>query len=233
MTELDKQVELIQGDCMSLMRDIENASVDMILTDIPYNEVNRSSNGIRQLDKGNADVLTFNLDNFLTECLRISKGCIVIFCGKGQISPIYQFFETQKGTVRLLVWQKSNPSPMNGQHVYLSGVETAVWFKKAGYKIFNPHCKNTVFKYPCGKSKLHPTEKNVLLFKELITDCTGEGGVVLDPCMGSGTTGVACIRTNRQFIGMELDEGYFDIAQTRINKEIIAWRSLNLPEDEE
>lgn len=66
-----------------------------------------------------------------------------------------------------MVWQKTNPSPMNGQYIYLSGIEDAIWFKNKG-SVFNARCKNTVFKHPCGRSKLHPTEKNHNLIKELI-----------------------------------------------------------------
>ena len=211
-------VSLILGDCLDKMKDIQNGIIDMVLTDIPYGEVSRSSNGLRVLDKEKADILTFDLNKFLSECLRVSCGHCVIFCGREQFSGIYSFFAKQKGTTRPIIWEKSNPSPMNGQHIYLSGVEMAVWFKKSGHKTFNAHCKNTVFRFPNGRSKLHPTEKNMLLWKELINDCTNEGQVILDPCMGSGTTGVACIETNRNFIGIELDKVYFNIAQNRIRR---------------
>ena len=151
--------ELIKGDCITEMELMSSNSVDLTLTDIPYNEVNRKSNGLRELDKKEADILTFHLPSFLMEVERITKNSLIIFCGREQFSQIYSFFANKKGTVRPIVWQKSNPSPMNGQHIYLSGVEFAVWFKKAGAKTFNAHCKNTVFKYSNGTSKLHPTEK--------------------------------------------------------------------------
>ena len=161
-------IDLRRGDCLELMKDIPDGSVDFVLTDIPYDAVNRQSNGLRNLDKGKADIITFNLDLFLQEVVRVCKNSICIFCGKEQFSKIYEFFASQKGTVRPVIWEKSNPSPMNGQHIYLSGVEMAVWFKKSGAKTFNAHCKNTVFKYPNGRSKLHPTEKNHELLRDLI-----------------------------------------------------------------
>ena len=105
---------------------------------------------------------------------------------------------------------------MNGQHVYLSGVEVGVWFKPRGFKTFNAHCKNTVFKYANGRSKTHPTEKNHELLKDLILDNTNEGDLILDNTMGSGTTGVVCKNTNRDFIGIEQDDKYFKIAEERI-----------------
>ena len=166
-------------------------------------------------------MLTFELDAFLEEVYRITSGTIIIFCGKEQMSSIHRFFQDKQdkhqGTVRQLIWEKTNPSPMNGQHIYLSGIENAIWFKKSG-ATFNANCKNTVFRYPCGSSELHPTEKNLHLLQELILDNSAVGDVVLDPCSGSGSTGIACLNTNRNFIGMELDENYFHIAEERIKQ---------------
>ena len=210
-----------QGDCLDVLPTLPDNSVDLTLTDIPYNEVNRKSQGLRVLDKENADILTFDLDIFLEQILRVSKNSIIIFCGREQFSDIYSFFAQQKGTVRPIVWQKSNPSPMNGQHIYLSGVEFAVWFKKSGAKTFNAHCKNTVFKYSNGSSKLHPTEKNHGLLKELILDNSNEGDVVLDPCCGSGSHILVAKENNRNYIGIELDKNYFKIATDRVGCEII------------
>ena len=177
--------------------------------------VNRDSNGLRVLDKGVADVLTFDLETFLDELYRITKGSIIIFCGVNQVSDIYKFFADKqkhnKGTVRQLVWKKTNPSPMNGQHIYLSGIENAIWFKKRG-GVFNAHCKNTVFEYPCGRSKLHPTEKNHGLLKELILDNSNVGDIVFDPCAGSGAHLLCAKELGRNYIGCELNKEYFDVA---------------------
>lgn len=206
---------LFNEDCLEVMDKLGGA--DFTLTDIPYNVVSRNSNGLRNLDKGKADILTFDLDNFLEKVYSITKNSICIFCGKEQFSTIYTFFASKKGTVRPIIWEKTNPSPMNGQYIYLSGVEFAVWFKKAGAKVFNAHCKNTVFRYPNGRSKLHPTEKNHGLLKELILDNTNPGDMVFDPCMGSGAHGIVALENGRNFIGIELDEHYFNITKERIN----------------
>ena len=214
-------IKLLQGDCMELMNNIPNESIDLVLTDIPYNVVNREDNGLRKLDKENADILTFDLINFLEQLYDKAKSTIIIFCGKEQVSIIHSFFNDKqkkgKGTVRQLIWEKSNPSPMNGQHIYLSGVENAIWFKKRG-GTFNAHCKNTVFKYPIGRSKLHPTEKNHLLLQELILDNSNKNDLILDPCMGSGSTGVVALQNNRNFLGIELDQNYFEIAKNRLEE---------------
>ena len=218
-----KKFELWHGDCLELMKNIPDGSVDLVLTDIPYGECNRNDNGLRNLNKENADIETFNLQEFLIEVYRVTKGTIVVFCGQHQFSEIKNFFQEKqdknKGTVRQLVWRKTNPSPMNGKHIYLSGIENAVWFKKRG-GVFNANCKNTVFDYPCGRSKLHPTEKNHDLLKELIFDNSNEGDIVFDPCMGSGSHGLVAVENNRHFIGIELDEGYFNIAKKRIEEAV-------------
>lgn len=212
--------EIIHGDCMSNLQNLEDNIINLTLTDIPYGEVNRDSNGLRVLDKENADVMTFVLEEFLKELYRVTSGTIIIFCGKEQISQIHKFFSEKqakgKGTVRQLIWEKSNPSPMNGQHIYLSGIENAVWFKKRG-GTFNAHCKNTVFKYPCGRSKLHPTEKNHDLLKQLILENSNEGDLVLDPCAGSGSHCLVALQNKRNYIGIELNEKYHKIAVDRIN----------------
>lgn len=210
--------KLYQGDCITKLTTMQDNSIGFTLTDIPYDAVNRSSNGLRELDKGKADVLTFDLLAFLEQVYRVTSNSICIFCGKEQFSTIYDFFANKKGTVRPIIWEKTNPSPMNGQYIYLSGIEMAVWFKKSGAKVFNAHCKNTVFRHPNGKSKLHPTEKNHELLKELIFDNTNEGDIVFDPCMGSGSHGVVALENGRRFVGIELDEGYFEIAQNRIEE---------------
>ena len=205
---------------MEVMKQMGANSVKLVLTDIPYGEVSRESNGIRKLDKSTADEQTFDLNNFLTEVYRVTEGTIIIFCGMNQFSTIRQFFAdkqaAKEGTVRQLIWKKTNPSPMNGQHIYLSGIENAVWFKKRG-GTFNARCKNTVFEYPCGRSKLHPTEKNHKLLEELIRDNSNPGDLVFDPCAGSGSHLLVARANGRDFIGVELDEGYFKIAEDRLS----------------
>lgn len=210
--------KLYQGDCITKLAAMQDNSVNFTLTDIPYDAVNRTSNGLRELDKGKADILTFDLLMFLEQVYRVTSNSICIFRGKEQFSTVYEFFANKKGTVRPIIWEKTNPSPMNGQYIYLSGVEMAVWFKKSGAKVFNAHCKNTVFRHPNGRSKLHPTEKNHELLKELILDNTNKDDIVFDPCMGSGAHGKVAIENGRRFVGIELDEGYFNIAQNRIEE---------------
>lgn len=207
---------LILGNCLEK----EIPKCRLLLTDIPYEEVNRKSNGLRKLDKENADKKTFEIEEFLNHIYNSFDICI-IFCGQNQLSEVFTYFnelqKKKKGTVRQLVWCKSNPSPMNGEYIYLSGVENAVWFKKTGTGKMNNKCKKNYFIHTTGSSKYHPTEKNHKLLEELILDNTNENDLVVDTCMGSGSTGIVAIKNKRHFYGIELDERYFETAKERIN----------------
>lgn len=213
--ELNK---IYNADCMEIMKTMRSDSVDFTLTDIPYDVVNRESNGLRNLDKGKADILTFDVEEFCKQVYRVTKNSLCIFCSKEQFSGIYEYFASKKGTVRPIIYQKSNPMPSNGQYVYLSGVEMAIWFKKRGAKTFNAHCKNTVFKHPNGSSKLHPTEKNHKLLEELTLDNSNEGDIIFDPCCGSGSHCLVARDNDRNFIGIEIDREYCDVANKRIKQ---------------
>ena len=221
----DQKGMLFNMNCMDLMglfnSERERERVNLTITDIPYDMVNRNDNGLRNLNKGNADIITFDLNKFMEDVYNITDGTIIIFCGVNQVSKIYNFFaekqKNKKGTVRQLIWRKTKPSPMNGQYIYLSGIENAIWFKKKN-STFNAHCKNTVFDYPCGRSKLHPTEKNHDLIKELILDNSNENDIIFDPSCGSASHCLCASQLNRRYIGCELDEKFFNISVERMKE---------------
>ena len=221
MIELNK---VYNEDCLEGMKRIKDKSIDMILTDIPYGEVSKNgedrakySGQLRKLDKGVADEIKFNLDDFLDEVTRISNGGIYIFCGIEQVSKIYTHFSKEKDfMVRQCAWHKSNPSPMNGQHMWLSSMENCIFAKRRKTK-FNAKTSSSVWKFPVGRSKIHPTEKPLSLFTYLIESSSDIGDTIFDPCLGSGTTAIACLNTERNYIGFELDKDYFDLAKERIS----------------
>ena len=208
-------MELINWDCLK-----ENLpKCRLLLTDIPYGEVNRDSNWLRKLNKEKADIETFNLQDFLQHIYECSD-IFIIFCGNEQYSEIYKFFAqkqlSKKWTVRQIIWAKQNPSPMNWEYIYLSWTENAVWFKKKSTWKMNNKCKKNYFLHPTGSSKFHPTEKNHKLLTELIEDNTMEWDLVIDTCMGSWSTWVVCKKLNRDFLWIELDKNYFNTAKKRI-----------------
>lgn len=215
------QFDLYHGDCIEFMSGMGENSVDFTLTDIPYGVVNNygsagDEKAIRKLNKGAADIVTFTLDEFLPLIHKVTGNSVCVFCGKEQFSQIFDYFASQAGTTRAIVWDKTNPSPLGGQYSYLSGIEMAVWFKKKGAKVFNAHCKNSVFRHPCGRSKLHPTEKNHALLKDLILDNTNEGDTVFDPCAGSGAHMLVALENGRNTLGCEIKYEYYEIAKERL-----------------
>lgn len=121
-------------------------------------------------------------------------------------------------TVRQLIWEKTNPLPLNGEKVYLSGIENAVYVRKPN-AVFNAFCKNTVFRYATGSSEIHPTEKNHKLLEELISDNSNVGDVVFDPCAGSASTLLVANGIGRKFIGFELDPLFYEKAKHRLDDE--------------
>ena len=194
---------LMLGDCLERMKEIPDRSADLVLTDIPYGEVNRSSGGLRTLDKGIADTFDNGLIPSIAAHLhRVAKGAIYVFCGTMQISTLCNEFTNLGMTVRVGAWNKTNPSPMNGSRLWISGLEFCVFARKAN-SVHNEHCKKALWDAPSGRSKIHPTQKPLGLFERLVLASSNVGGIVFDPFMGSGTTGVACVNTGRRFIGIE------------------------------
>ena len=217
-------------DCIEgmkrLIKKYGEQCVDVTLTDIPYGGVSKKGaerakygGQLRKFDKGEADIETFDLDEFLELTAKITKGSVYIFCGASQLSQIYDFFESKNKEfmVRLCSWKKTNPTPANGQHMWLSSMEICIFAKRRKTK-FNQHCKSAVWEFPVGRSKIHPTEKPLDLFKYLIESSSDEGDVIFDPCMGSGTTAVASKLLKREYIGFELHKPYFNDANKRLSE---------------
>lgn len=210
-------------DCLNFMEQVPDKYFDLVLTDIPYGECNVDNNGIwdkntNMEDMHKADTFNIDMQKLLKEFDRICKGSYYIFCGTEQSSEIISYFKKNKHSTRLVIWEKTNPMPINGQYVFLSGIETCVWAKKSG-AIFNANCKNTVFRHPIPNDNIkHPTSKPVELFQEFIRISTNKGDKVFDPCMGSGTTAIAAESLGLDWCGCELDEEYCKIARDRLSK---------------
>lgn len=203
------------GDCLELMARIPDGSVDMVLTDVPYNEVNRASGGLRNLDKGVADGALFDEHLLVRQIYRICTGSVYLFCGIKQISFFTAMFEELGMTTRLGIWHKTNPSPMNGSRLWLSGLEACVFARKAN-ATFNEHCQSALWTQTTKRGKIHPTQKPVELFERLIKASTNEGNMVCDPFAGSGTTAVAAEQTGRRWLCIEREPAYYYGAIGRI-----------------
>lgn len=167
----------------------------------------------------------------LDELIRVMKKInIYIWCSKLQVSKILKYFEDKGCNIDILTWHKTNPTPtMN--NTYANDTEYLIFAREKGVKVYgNYHTKRKYYVTPTNvkdkKLYKHPTIKPLEIIKNLVINSSKENEIVLDCFMGSGTTGVACKELNRYFIGIELNEEYFNIAKERItstlnNKECV------------
>lgn len=227
-----EMVQLYHGDCLEIMKDIPDGSVDLVLTDPPY-KMNHSTGGCTNIGlknkwqgniKAGNTVMNFDLNikflDWLPEVYRVLKSgshCY-IFCNDKNVQELLN--EATKCGFResnILVWVKNNATP---NRYYMKNLEFVLFLYKGKAKPINnmgSKCAIEV-KNINGKQKLHATQKPIDLLEIYIKNSSKQRDVVLDLFMGSGSTGVACVNTNRKFIGIELDKGYFEIASERISK---------------
>ena len=214
----------MQGDCLDRMKEIPDGSIDLVLTDPPYNialdnhftTMTRAGIEFGEWDKG-ADLFSY-----IKEVSRVltKDGSFVVFNDWKNLGDIARFAESLDfETKDMLRLKKTNPMPRNRDRRYVTDYECAVWFtkKKAKWTFNRQDLAYQRPEFVCSVDKgLHPTQKSLKLMQDLVMIHSNEGDVILDCFMGSGTTGVAALNLSRDFIGIEKDEGYFKIAQDRI-----------------
>ena len=233
-------IKLRCGDCIKLMKDIPSNSVDLALIDPPYfvqaqgcgggknkwNNGSRFKGGNSVFGVENSQDKLFNYvtpDKYIQEISRIIKGNshLYIFTNDKNINSIIN--ECEKHKLKLMNILVINKLQGTYFSYYQKYCEFILFFRstKGKAKYINNCGKGNYFEYRFtrGKDKLHPSEKPVELLEELILQSSLENETVLDCFMGSGSTGVACKHTNRNFIGIELDDNYFEIAKKRIEEE--------------
>lgn len=222
------EYKLYQGDCLEVMKNIENGSVDLVVTDPPYEIATTGAGMYKQADKQYVKELNGMKDGFSEEvldelCRVMKKINIYFFCSQKQIIPLLDYFvKKKKCNWNILSWHKTNPIPACGNK-YLTDTEFILFFREKGVKVYGSFdTKRTWYATPLNQSDKkkygHPTVKPLSILENLVVNSSQEGEVVLDCFMGSGSTGVAALNTNRNFIGIELDEEYFEITQNRIEE---------------
>lgn len=242
---------LFQSDCLLKLKEIDYASIDMIFADPPYflsNGGKSIKNGeIVSVDKGDWDKKEnySNIEEFsyswLESCYKILKNNGTIWV-TGTHHNIYDIYSnmTKIGykVINMIIWHKPNPPDLIYKNKFKFSYESIIWAKKGGQHKFNYKYvfelenqeMTDVWTIPSvGKNEkqfgYHPTQKPIELLNRIILSCTHTGDTILDPFMGSGTTGVSAISLRRKFIGIEKDEKYFAIATKRINSTTCKYNS--------
>jgi len=214
---------LMQGDCLERMKEIPDGSVDMVLTDPPYG-MNYQSNWRTATDKfekiHNDEGLDW-LDEFVDECWRVmaDNTAAYVFCSWHKVDIFKQAFERNFKLKNVIVWVKNNHGSGDLKGAYAPKHEFILYMHKGRSLFRNGRTPDVVMADKVSGAKMvHSTEKPVPLLEKFITDNSDKSRLVLDPFMGSGSTGVACANLSRSFIGIELDADYFDIAEKRIQE---------------
>ena len=239
----EAMIDLRHGDCLEIMKNIPDGSVDMIICDLPYGTTackwdsiipfEELWKGYRRIIKDDGAIILFGSEPFtsILICSQISlfrydliwdkqKGCDFLNANR---KPL-------KSHENILVFYKKSPT-YNKQYWYSTPYKKINGNKKQSSVYHDSHDVDTestdgkrnplsILSFPRDGNRVHPTQKPVALLEYLIKTYTNEGETVLDNCMGSGSTGVACVNTNRRFIGIELDDKYFEIAKQRIDAAI-------------
>lgn len=216
--------KLLQGDCLKLMKNIPDSSIDLIVTDPPY--LIKYKTNYRK-DKNHdfcSEILNDDnyecISNYIKQCYRILKNntAMYMFCNCDRVDFFKQQLE-QAGFIikNMIIWVKNNWTAGDLKAQFGKQYEI-IFLVNKGRKYFNGKRITDVWNFDrvAGKNQLHQNQKPVDLLEQCILKHSSENDVVFDGFMGSGSTGVACFNTNRKFIGIELNEDYYNIAKNRI-----------------
>jgi len=240
------KIELMQGDCLERMKDIPDGNIDMILCDLPYGITSCKWDVVIPFEplwgqydricKSNAAIVLFGNQPFTTDLILSNRKNFkyhLIWNKNVPTGMSLAKYRPMKYHEEILVFYREHPtynpimkervgvgkSCYNYEHYcgYSNHIKLDKIKKKYDANFVQPSSVLDFKVVPNRKGKLHPTQKPVTMFEYLIKTYTNEGDTVLDNCMGSGTTGIACKNLNRNFIGIELDSEYFKIAENRID----------------
>lgn len=208
-----------QGDCLELMKEIPDGSIDLIVTDPPYGMNFKSNYRKESYDEIKNDDSLYFLNDLFSNCHRVLKDntAIYCFCSWHNIDEFKRQFEKYFKLKNIIVWEKNNTSMGDLKGSYAPKYEM-ILFGHKGRRLIEGFRYPDVIKAKRTGNKLHPTQKPVELLQLFIETSSKEKDIVLDAFVGSGSTCVACVNTNRHYIGFELDEKYFDIACKRLDE---------------
>jgi DNA modification methylase len=218
-------------DFLEGIKSLETESVDLILTDIPYN-VSRDNNFKTMKDRQGRNGIDFGEwdKGFDEQSLKLLErvlkkgGSLILFHAFEQYQTIRSILDGLEVKDKI-IWQKTNPMPRNRDRRWISDIEIASWFVKKGEKwTFNRQdekYESSVLRFPAesggGYKRYHPTQKNLKMIEYILKIHSNENDIILDPFMGGGTTAIACINTQRKYVGFEINEEYHKISNERIH----------------
>jgi site-specific DNA-methyltransferase (adenine-specific) len=227
---------LYNEDCLTGIAKLKDNSIDAVITDPPYNiskenrfhTMGRAGTDFGEWDKG------FDQLAWLRVVMPKIKdgGALIIFNAWRVLGELYPFLEDNRFTVKeMLTWKKPNPMPRNTDRLYVTSCEFAIWAVKGKGWTFNRQrdsYENAIFTHttPSPTERIHPTQKPVGLMQDLVKIHTNKGDLILDPFSGSGTTALASLSLQRNFIGFELSSEYFDKTHKRLFRESVASSEL-------
>lgn len=229
---------VVNGDCMDYLKQIPDNSIDLILTDPPYNIAQYSTGNIDLPGRAalNNDLAAWDLPpiepaTLLEDFKRIIKpdGNIFVFTSYNLIGKWHEAFDSEFDTFQFFVWHKTNPAPKIYKNGFLNSCEmiACMWNKGHRWNFTGQNEMHNFFESPiCMRPERlsdpkHPAQKPVKLLEHIIKIASNEGDVIFDPFMGVGSTGVAALKNNRKFIGIEIEQDYFAAAEKRLCSEII------------
>ena len=237
-------IKLYNDDCIVAMNNIEHTSINLIITDPPYNLGNFMKNRDTNLSKmrnnffgsagwDNMDFLEWQkcIDKFFEVSAKVMKkgGSMIVFMAIIKVETVIQIAEKYGFYYKTTgIWHKTNPMPRNMNLHFVNSTEAWIYFtykSRTGTfnnsgKLLHDFIETSVTPNSERKSGKHPTQKPETLIQYFVEILSNIDDNILDPFMGSGTTGVVAKRTNRNFIGIELHHDYFEIAKNRIEGEV-------------
>lgn len=217
----DDSIVLYHARCEDVMPELMDDFFDLVLTDPPYNEVNRKSNGLANLDREGADSELVDIPLVASHLARLSKGSIYVWCGMRQLSKWLDEFVKLGLSTRGGFWRKTNAMPMNAQHLWVSALEAVAFARHAG-AFFDHPIAPLAFEGPTTPmTDVHPTAKPAWLFSMLMKASCAPGGMVLDPYAGSGTTLEAAKSLGYRAVGIEVNEKYCETIANRVSAEVM------------
>lgn len=241
MIEIDKidKYLILHDDCFSALKKIPDHSIDLILTDPPYNIAQYSTGNIKfdwrsdiNNDLAEWDLKELKPSDLITEFKRIlsPKGNIFIFCSYNIIGEYHKVFDPEFDTFQFMVWHKKNPVPNFRKTSFLNSCELiiACWNKGHTWNFTNQAdmhnfiesgiCMGNERIKKSDGTNLHPTQKPIKILEKIIKLASNENDIVLDCFNGVGSTGDAALKNGRRYIGIEVDKTYIEATEARMKK---------------